>query len=30
MTTHILKHNIFEEFQSAYKTNHSTDTTLIK
>ena len=26
----MLKHDIFEEFQSAYKANHSTETTLLK
>ena len=30
MTAHYVKHNIFEEFQSAYKANHSTETTLLK
>ena len=26
----MLKHDVFEEFQSAYKANHSTETTLLK
>ena len=30
LTAHMLKHDIFEEFQSAYKANHSTETTLLK
>ena len=30
MTAHMLKHEKFEEFQSAYKANHSTETTLLK
>ena len=30
LTVHMLKHDIFEEFQSAYKANHSTETTLLK
>ena len=30
LTAYMLKHDIFEEFQSAYKSNHSTETTLLK
>ena len=30
MTAHMLKHDIFEELQSAYNTNHITETRLLK
>ena len=30
LTAHMLNHDIFEEFQSAYKANHSTETMLLK
>ena len=28
--SHMIRHNMFEELQSAYKTHHSTETTLVK
>ena len=30
LTAHMLKHDIFEEFQSDYKANHRTETTVLK